>query len=225
MPFWWGREAQPPAEQTPPPIQTPAPIPVAVARLVPPSGAEAPGAAAAGVQVPRERMPEVPATFPGINTLSADVLQQLVEQGSLVLDDWVADHEAVLKITDRVKELRKENADLARDLIAKEASFAEVAQLRRSGGAALAEKQSTIEALAKRRVELLKKRAPERQAAELQARAQKADGEAEDLLQDALATGGPMDNSALAAFRQQFVQQKMEKHWRMALKESVAQKA
>lgn len=197
------------------------PVAVATPVVVPPGGGGARAAAAVErPQTPRERLPEAPSTYPGINTLAEAELQQL-QDSTLLLDDWITDHAAVLKISERTQELRKENAGLSRELLAKEASFAEIIQAQKSRHATLAEKRAKVESLAKRREELLRQHAPESQAAELLARAQRADGEADDLLSEAL-DGGTMDNSALASFKQRFMQQKAEKHWRTALKESLA---
>jgi len=81
----------------------------------------------------------------------------------------------------------------------------------------LKERLHSLEALFRERNEILKHRSQKQATTILANRAQQADAEAEQTLQEAL-SGEAMNASAFADFRKRFLQQKMEKHWRLAIK-------
>uniref|UniRef100_A0A6U6RHA3 VPS37 C-terminal domain-containing protein n=1 Tax=Zooxanthella nutricula TaxID=1333877 RepID=A0A6U6RHA3_9DINO len=210
--FWRSREP----EETPAP--RPAPTAVPVVQATPLQQAPAPTRTPG---TPRERPPAVPDTFPDLNSLGESELQHM-HQSELLLSDFVLARPPVAAIATRVKDLREENNKLAKDLLAKETAFQGASTRVAAGRVALEAKRSSVEALAARKEVLLAKHTPQVMGTGLAQRAQEADQQAEDTLNGALASGDTMDAASLSNFRQKFTQQKMDKHWRLALKESLS---
>lgn len=162
----------------------------------------------------------MPASFPELDRLSESELQYL-QANSSALDDWLMDLPQVKACDDRLKRVREENCELACGLLARQAELEDTRRQCERGRAALDRRREAVEALGRQRDEILQQRAPERLGAVLTARAQEADAQAEALLQEALDSSVLMDMAALSEFRKSYVQQKAEKHWRLALKESL----
>ncbi|CAK0807962.1 unnamed protein product [Prorocentrum cordatum] len=74
-------------------------------------------------------------------------------------------------------------------------------------------------ALLSRKADIVKQRTSDRLETIFTARAQRAEAEAETVLQEALDAPGTMDEASLAEFRQRYIGLKMQKHTRLALKE------
>ncbi|CAK9020513.1 unnamed protein product [Durusdinium trenchii] len=84
------------------------------------------------------------------------------------------------------------------------------------GNLSVAELQQR-QAKLQQRSEILQRRSPHQLGLRLNAKAQEAEHLAEETLNQAL-DGGAMDAAGLSQFRQQFLQQKMNKHLHIALK-------
>ncbi|CAK0806805.1 unnamed protein product, partial [Prorocentrum cordatum] len=69
------------------------------------------------------------------------------------------------------------------------------------------------------KADIVKQRTSDRLETIFTARAQRAEAEAETVLQEALDAPGTMDEASLAEFRQRYIGLKMQKHTRLALKE------
>lgn len=171
---------------------------------------------------PQERVPEPPGTFPKLESLALDELQRL-QATTIVMDDFILDLPQAKAITTKLKEVREKNCGLAADILGREEEHERAAERLEQGRVALKQRLEVVEALTRERDQILMQRSPETMSSVLVAKAQQADHEAEDVLREALSSHGTMDASALAKFRQRFVQQKMEKHWRLAMKESLEQ--
>mmetsp|Transcript_35988 Transcript_35988/g.71645 ORF Transcript_35988/g.71645 Transcript_35988/m.71645 type:complete len:216 (+) Transcript_35988:3-650(+) len=213
MPFWWGSRTSEAAEPQPPAAPTPAAVPVVQARPVP----QEPPAPS----TPREQAPAVPANFVALNGLSEAELNHLQHSVDLQ-SDVLHDEPAVKTCAKRVEELRAENSRLAKDILSQEQSYTAVATRVTGARERLAVKRAFVEALASKKEAIAAQRAPAKMRDLLAEEAHKADAEAEEFLLTAASAGGALDEAGLSAFRDKFVQMKMDKHWRLALKASLA---
>uniref|UniRef100_A0A7S2C8T9 Uncharacterized protein n=1 Tax=Alexandrium andersonii TaxID=327968 RepID=A0A7S2C8T9_9DINO len=93
------------------------------------------------------------------------------------------------------------------------------------GRAALKQQLEAVGALSREREQIMKQRSPELMAETLKAKAQEADHRAQEMVSEAVDSADRMDAGALSELRQRFVQEKMEKHWRLAVKASLEQGA
>lgn len=164
--------------------------------------------------------PAKPESFPLLRQLS-DADLQVLEANSTAIDDWILDLAEVKCFSQRVKDLRQENVKLAEEILLKEQELNHVTAQRSEALREEEESRKVVEALGAKRDEILNQRSPQQLAEALLAKAHAADAEAERTLQEALSAPGSMDAAQLAQFRLRFVQQKAEKHWRLAMKEAL----
>lgn len=228
---WGSWFSQPPAQQAAAPASTTQPaaaggavsssgqpkqVPVVQATVVPQAARPAPP--------PDERVPAIPESVPELEKLGAAELE-ILQANTLAMDDLIIKTRQGRACTNRVAELRQETHDLATKILnleEKRDSAAARASQEQSGTAQLRE---DVEALSRVRDEILARRSPDVLANALKARAQDFDANADNLLEKVLDDGAnTMDAAALQKFRQSFVEQKVEKHWRCALTEAVLKK-
>lgn len=165
-------------------------------------------------------MPEVPFNFLEFQSMSLAELQQL-QSSTLLLDDWLVERPAACALRKRMEEARQENSRLAKEILGREAAFHEVGAAFEESREALLKCREPVEALERQRDAISARLAPDRMAGLLAAKSHEADAEAEEALQEALATSGPMSAAALTKFRQQYEKLKADKHRRLALKEAL----
>ena len=198
---WWS------SSPSPAPASTPAPVKAEVVAVLPKATPPPP---------PASRSPEVPATFSQLDNFSLCELQHLQANKS-ALDDLILEQTQVKDLANQLKTARVENRAKAQAILDHEPATQAVSEDYATASQALAATKASVEALTAQRNEILQRRSPEQLAMKLNGQAHTADAGAEDLLRDAL-EASTMDASALSQFKQQFVQQKMEKHVRLALK-------
>jgi len=222
MPLWtWSQSPNPPPR--------PPPVVQATVVSVPSSGSQSAAGNASGETaakaalpsppqppVPQEPCIKAPASFPSLERLSVDEMRNLKEN-KLIMDDWILELPQVQAITRKLKEAREENSRLSADILSHEEEVSTATSSCETCQTMLKERLRSVEALSRERNEILKHRSQQQATTILATRAQQADTQAEEMLQDAL-SGEAMNASALADFRKRFVQQKMEKHWRLAIK-------
>lgn len=243
---WFSRQPSPHVPPPAPPsiaVTTPAPMPIAQGYVVgtemtrPASSTEAlPGPSTAppgqgptathGYSEPsRVQIEEVqPApSFSGLAQLEEKELQYL-QANPILLNDWIMELPEALSCVSRVGELCQRNADLANSILAKEADFDNAKQHLAKTSAGVDELRESVQQMLAQRNAIAAKQSPNLLASRFEAEAKSADILAENILVQAC-EGPVMSTDDLADFKQQFMQQKMEKHWRTALKEQLLRKA
>eukprot|EP00913_Durusdinium_trenchii_P009237 g8683.t1 len=158
--------------------------------------------------------PRIPERFSVLGNLSVAELQQRQANGSAV-DDLILEESAVKDLAKELSTIRQEWSDIADAIVSREprasADYEAATQ-------AVEVLRSSVQAKLQQRSEILQRRSPHQLGLRLNAKAQEAEHLAEETLnQDAL-DGGAMDAAGLSQFRQQFLQQKMNKHLHIALK-------
>ncbi|CAE7775808.1 unnamed protein product [Symbiodinium sp. KB8] len=169
---------------------------------------------------PESRLPAVPSTFSELDNYSLSELQNL-RANKPALDDLILEQTDVKALQKQLETARMENRSTAQSILSQESGTQSTSQDYASVSQALSATKASVEALSAQRDEILQKRSPEQLCVMLNGQAHTADAAAEDLLRDALEARQSLNASALAQFKQQFVQQKMEKHTRLALKSSL----
>jgi len=214
----WSRPdpAPEPAPSVGGPAQPAAAMPVAVAVPVAPAGA---AAAPAGIpQSPsREQVPPIPHSFAQqLQRMGDEDLQQL-QANDLLMDDLIMDMPEVQALQKRRKEAHQELRDLAERVLRQEGECKDAVQACQQAREPLRELRGSVQDLCRRRDELARSHAPDKTAAILQAEADQRDQAAEEALSDILGADKQLDVDALAAFRKRYVEEKVEKHWRLGL--------
>merc|ERR1719215_1428739 len=225
MPWWWSsqqeeqqqRPSLPVAKATTVVAQAQPVVQATVVATTPNAQAATPQSAPSR-EPPRERVPDMPTPLP-LADLSITTLQYM-NDNTAATDDWISDLRHVKDVAKRAQEARERNSKLASDLVDKEAVFNDLMSNYTSTLQALEARRAAVRELDEQRNAMLLLRAPYKMADTLEERAAVADEQAEETLADAL-DAAPMDAAALTEFRQRFVQQKTDKHWRLAMKESL----
>ncbi|CAE7300300.1 unnamed protein product [Symbiodinium sp. CCMP2456] len=202
---WWSSST--------PAASTPAPVKAEVVAVLPKTSPQPP-------PPPESRLPAVPSTFSELDNYSLSELQNL-RANKPALDDLILEQTDVKALLKQLETARMENRSTAQSILNQETGMQATSQDYASVSQALSATKASVEALSAQRDEILQKRSPEQLCVMLNGQAHTADAAAEDLLRDALEARQSLDTSALAQFKQQFVQQKMEKHMRLALKSSL----
>eukprot|EP00929_Paragymnodinium_shiwhaense_P065833 TRINITY_DN32985_c0_g2_i1.p1 TRINITY_DN32985_c0_g2~~TRINITY_DN32985_c0_g2_i1.p1 ORF type:complete len:325 (-),score=83.89 TRINITY_DN32985_c0_g2_i1:212-1186(-) len=193
------------------------PAPAAAAAAVAKAAAAAP-VAAVSPEPPayvEDKVPEAPLLFPALQGMDTAELQYL-QANPLAVDDFILEQPAAKGYRDRINEMHSRSATQAQRLLSLESALAEAAQQEEAAASTLALRRAAVDALLAQQQDICSSQTPQRLAAELKARANASDQDAEYALQDAL-DGGDMDAGALSQFKQNFLRQKMEKHWRIAV--------
>ena len=201
---WWS------SSPTPAAASQPAPVTAEVVAVLPKATPPTP---------PEPKKPAPPTTFSDLDNYSLCELQHLQANKS-ALDDMILEQAQVKDLVKQLEAVQLENRGKAENILSSEPRTQASSQAYADVSEALASTKASVEALAAQRDEILRKRSPEQLALLLNGEAQNADAAAEDLLRNA-SEAQTMDASALSQFRQQFVQQKMQKHMRLALKASL----
>lgn len=169
----------------------------------------------------KEAVPDPPGNIRAeFEKMPEDMLQSL-KANPQALDDWLLTQKQAVDYFSHAQEVMERNGELARSLLAKEAELGEAEIMESTGREVLGPRRQAVERLLPQRDEILKKQSPDQVVAMLTQQAAVEDEEAENLLTDAL-DGGELDDAGLTNFKQQFMEKKMEKHWRLAVKASVA---
>ena len=205
---WWSSSSTPAAASTPAPVKAEV---VAVLPKASPSPPPPPP--------PESRTPAAPSSFSDLDNFNLAELQHL-QANRAAVDDLILEQAPVKDLTRQLEKVQVENRAAADVLLNSEPRVQAVAQDYAAAAQALAATKATVESLTAQRNEILQKRSPEQLAHVLNGQAHGADAAAEDLLREALEMPN-MDASALSQFKQQFLQQKTEKHMRFALKASL----
>ncbi|CAK9020514.1 unnamed protein product [Durusdinium trenchii] len=160
--------------------------------------------------------PRIPERFSVLGNLSVAELQQRQANGSAV-DDLILEESAVKDLAKELSTIRQEGSDIADAIVSREPRVAEASADYEAATQAVEVLRSSVQAKLQQRSEILQRRSPHQLGLRLNAKAQEAEHLAEETLNQAL-DGGAMDAAGLSQFRQQFLQQKMNKHLHIALK-------
>lgn len=201
----------PPHGTGPAQFPTQQPIPVVAADAVQPPQPQA-------IEVPTEHVPSAPASFPELQSLPESKLQYF-QDNSVALDDWLLSLPAVVELHERAQKCQQESKDLAERLLSVESDLHSKTTSSSTASVACQERLVAVEGLLQSRDEIRDRSSAPRLAQTLASKAVSADQSSEARLRQALESPGPMDASALAAFRQDYIKQKRDKHMRLALKE------
>ncbi|CAK0860033.1 unnamed protein product [Prorocentrum cordatum] len=209
----WSR---PEPEAAPLAAQPAAAMPVAVVVPVPSAGpAAAPAGAPQGAG--GAHVPPIPHSFAQqLQPMSEDELQQLVG-ADLLMDDLIFGMPEVQALQKRRREAHQELRDLAERVLRQEGEFKGALRACQEAREPLRELRGSVRDLCRQRDELARALAPERVAAALQAEAGQRDQAAELALSEVLAADTRLGDDALAALRKRYVEEKVEKHWRLGL--------
>jgi len=164
-------------------------------------------------------VPPIPASFPQLTRMAEDDLQQLLHNDPLK-DDLIMEMPEVQALQKRRKEAHQELRDLAERVLRQEGEYQGALRACRQAREPLAELRGSVQDLCRRRDELARGHAPDRTAAVLQAEADQRERAAEEALSEILGADRQLDDDALAAFRKRYVEEKVEKHWRLGLRQA-----
>jgi len=217
--------------------RAPAPVVVqaTVAAVVSPAAPVAarsstgPASAATAEQSTRERVtvPAIPQSFEQLNRMSKEEVEFL--QANLRnLEDFVLELPAAQQCRDRVASLQAQNCGLAQQLLSRKKPLDDVEYELSKSRLAIDLVRDKVKTLQRQQSETFSRQqqAPAILAAGLAERAKEADQAAENDLTESLdAAGGPMDSSQIAQFKEKFMQNKMEKHWRLAVRDKLLERS
>lgn len=168
------------------------------------------------------QVPLAPEQFPELEKLEEDYLQAL--QANLQsLEDWITEHPKAQDCHQYLKDIRAQNCRLSRLMLEKRKEIEQEEYLVSKSRFGVDLKRDAVRSLQREQAEALTRRrhAPQQLGQRLSGEAAAADAGAEALLEKALATEVTMGGAALAQFRQQYLEKKMEKHRKLALRERV----
>lgn len=165
----------------------------------------------------REQVPPIPHSFAQqLQRMGDEDLQQL-QANDLLMDDLIMELPEVQALQKRRKEAHQELKDLAERVLRQEGEYKGALQACQQAREPLRELRGSVQDLCRRRDELARSHAPDKTAASLQAEADQRDQVAEEALSEILGADKRLDGDALAAFRKRYVEEKVEKHWRLGL--------
>eukprot|EP00930_Biecheleria_cincta_P077424 TRINITY_DN6471_c0_g1_i1.p1 TRINITY_DN6471_c0_g1~~TRINITY_DN6471_c0_g1_i1.p1 ORF type:complete len:216 (-),score=58.66 TRINITY_DN6471_c0_g1_i1:71-718(-) len=158
-----------------------------------------------------------PESISKLRGLSTEEHQYMQANKPEAMDDWILQQDTVKDLQVKLQNCRQESKAVADGILSKETELTEASQRQQAALEAIESTRRTLETLRAQQQELLAKRGPGKLGEKLQADADAADMVAETLLETAQGASS-MDAESLAAFRQQFMKSKTEKHLRLALR-------